>query len=175
MAKIAAKRHSREGDQYMIRMPPGLRERVAAQAAANGRSISAEIVDAIEQYLQRSDRITQIWEFFERHRADIESVPLIRAAVENLEIYSESIDNSESLGGNFRGGLIELRRQKERKNQEAALPLITVEQAKQIRKRLKEKGASEERFLKAINKGSIEEIRDFDQSMAFIEVKKPSA
>ena len=83
MAKKVAKAQAREGDQYMMRMPPGLRERVAQRAAANGRSMSAEIVDMIEQSLQRADRFTLLWEFFERHRTEIEMISLGLAAIEN--------------------------------------------------------------------------------------------
>ena len=65
----------REGDQYMIRMPPGLRDRIAARASENGRSISAEIVDAIEKHLAGYDRLTALEAFIERHREDIEAIP----------------------------------------------------------------------------------------------------
>jgi hypothetical protein len=68
MSKIAAK----DADQYMLRLPPGLRDRVAKRAAKNGRSMNTEIIDAIEQYLVGADRITKLWEFFEKHRRNIE-------------------------------------------------------------------------------------------------------
>ena len=73
----------------MLRLPPGLRDKVAARAAQNGRSMNTEIIEAIERYLQGADRITRLWEFFERHRESIESVPLLLTAVENLEISAE--------------------------------------------------------------------------------------
>jgi hypothetical protein len=41
--KIAAK----DADQYMLRLPPGIRNRVAKRAAKNGRSMNTEIVEAI--------------------------------------------------------------------------------------------------------------------------------
>ena len=56
--KIAAK----DADQYMVRLPPGLRDRLARRAAENGRSMNTEIVDAIEKHLEGADRITKLWE-----------------------------------------------------------------------------------------------------------------
>lgn len=45
--KIAAK----GADQYMLRLPRGLRNRVARRAVENGRSINTEIVDAVQKHL----------------------------------------------------------------------------------------------------------------------------
>ncbi|WP_246687065.1 Arc family DNA-binding protein [Mesorhizobium sp. M3A.F.Ca.ET.201.01.1.1] len=36
-------------DQFQLRLPPGLRERIKAVAEANGRSINAEIVRVLER------------------------------------------------------------------------------------------------------------------------------
>lgn len=36
-------------DQFLIRFPPGLRDRVKAAAEANGRSMNSEIVQALEE------------------------------------------------------------------------------------------------------------------------------
>lgn len=40
------------GDKYIIRFPEGMRDRIAAQAKANNRSMNAEIVDCLEASLQ---------------------------------------------------------------------------------------------------------------------------
>ena len=48
MKKIASK----NADQYMFRLPPGLRDQVARRAAENGRSMNTEIIDAIENHLR---------------------------------------------------------------------------------------------------------------------------
>ena len=69
--KIAAK----NADQYLLRLPDGLKDRVAQRAAENGRSMNTEIVTAIERYLTDADRITQLWEFFEKHKETIEALP----------------------------------------------------------------------------------------------------
>jgi hypothetical protein len=78
--KATPKQSARAGDQYMIRMPTGLRDRIATRAEENGRSVSAEIVDAIEKHLKGTDRITQLWDQFEKHPID-----LMWAAIEELE------------------------------------------------------------------------------------------
>ena len=44
----------------MLRLPPGLREAVAKLADANGRSINAELIAAIENHLSRVDRLTAL-------------------------------------------------------------------------------------------------------------------
>jgi predicted DNA-binding protein len=157
MAKKVRKARAREGEQYMMRMPPGLRERVTKRAAANGRSMSAEIIDAIEQSLQRADRIALVWEFFQTHREQIEQIPLIGAAVENLEIYAERRGDDDE----FRGGLRALRRHKEEQARLASLPVVTAEQAAHIRTLLKEIGRPEDKFCAALKVPSIEEIRDY--------------
>jgi predicted DNA-binding protein len=97
---------TKRADQFMLRLPDGMRDELATLAEANGLSMNAEIVEAIERHLQGADRIAQVWEFFERHRKDIEGIALVRAAVENLEIFAER-------SGEFRGGLRELRRHQE--------------------------------------------------------------
>jgi predicted DNA-binding protein len=53
---IAAKK----SDQYMLRLPPGLRDRVARRAKKNGRSMNTEIIDAIERHLTGLDRLADL-------------------------------------------------------------------------------------------------------------------
>ena len=89
MAKKLAKKIAAKDAQCMLRLPLDLRDKVAARAAQNGRSMDTEIIEAIEHHLRGADRITRLWEFFERHRESIESVPLLLTAVENLEISAE--------------------------------------------------------------------------------------
>jgi hypothetical protein len=74
--KIAAA----DADQYMLRLPPGLRDRVARRAGENGRSMNTEIIDAIEKHLKGADRITQLWDILEKHPLD-----QMWAAIEDLE------------------------------------------------------------------------------------------
>jgi len=103
------------------RLPPGLRDKVAARAAQNNRSMNTEIIEAIEHHLQGADRITRLWEFFEQHRENIESVPLLRTAIENVEIFAER-------SGEFSGGLRALHR-----DPEAAQPNGTGEPAERLK------------------------------------------
>ena len=121
MAKKLAKKIAAKDAQCMLRLPPGLRDKVAARAAQNGSSMNTEIIEAIEHHLQGADRMTRLWEFFEQHRENIESVPLLRTAIENVEMFAER-------SGEFSGGLRALRR-----DREAAQPSVTGEPAERLK------------------------------------------
>lgn len=50
-------------DRFMIRLPDGLRDQLKSRAAENGRTMSAEIVKAIEAWLQpdaTEERLTRL-------------------------------------------------------------------------------------------------------------------
>ena len=51
---------SKGGDQYMLRLPDGLRERAKRRAADNGRSLNTEIVAALERHLESGDRLAEL-------------------------------------------------------------------------------------------------------------------
>jgi hypothetical protein len=148
--KIAAK----GAEQYMLRLPPGLRDSVARRAAENGRSMNTEIIEAIEKHLRDADRVTQLWEVFEKHRDNIEALDSIRRAVESLETEVSRLSDGE-----FHGYLTwrEFAR-------EASMPPITAEQAAVIRGLVKEARADEGDFLAYMRASSIEEIRDFEKA-----------
>ena len=55
-------------DRIIVRLPEGMRDDLAALAETNGRSMTSEVVAALEKHLKGVDRLTQLWEFFERHR-----------------------------------------------------------------------------------------------------------
>ena len=89
----------RGDDQYMIRFPAGLRERVKAAADANGRSMNSEIISVLESYY-----IDQTFaEMLERRAVDIEvkrkedSTAAVRdrlAAIDQkLELIMARLDN----------------------------------------------------------------------------------
>jgi predicted DNA-binding protein len=158
--KIATK----GGDQYMLRLPAGLRDRVARRAAENGRSMNIEIIDAIEKYLDETDRISQLWEMFEKHRENIEAIPRVLAAVENIEVYLERSGHGESPAG-----LRTWRMQKEHEAREAARPLIAPDQVQTIKALLKEIGVGETKFLAVMKAPRIEEIRNFERAISVIE------
>jgi plasmid stability protein len=43
-------------DKFMLRLPDGMRDRVAALAKKHNRSMNAEIVASLEQYLLRNEK-----------------------------------------------------------------------------------------------------------------------
>jgi predicted DNA-binding protein len=166
--KIAAK----DADQYMLRLPPGLRDRVAHRAAENGRSMNTEIVEAIEKHLEGADRMTRVWDFIEKHRENVEAISSIRQAVEGLEAYVGSLGKGE-----FYGVLTALRDKAHRDAEIAALPMLTNEQAKTIRTLLQEINAKdpkflEDKFLEYLGAKTIEQIRGFERALAMITWKR---
>lgn len=63
----------RGSEQFMLRLPDGMRDRIKASAAKEGRSMNAEIVNALEFYFtfdalnepSESDGVTIDGDFFE--------------------------------------------------------------------------------------------------------------
>jgi predicted DNA-binding protein len=161
--KVASKR----ADQYMLRFSEGMRDRLAKLAGANGRSMNAEILEAIEKHLEGTDRITQIWQFVEKHRENIEALPRIWAAVENIEIYLE-----RSAEGESPAGLRMWRQHKEHQARVASLPPISAEQAAVIRRLIQETEADEARLLKLLGAPTVEEIKDFDRVVSILEQRR---
>jgi predicted DNA-binding protein len=157
--KIAA----RDADQYMLRLPPGLRDQVARRAAENGRSMNTEIIDAIEKHLRDADRVSQLWEAFEKHRANIEAIDLIFNAVDHLEYKV-----GELSGGAFYGVLSRARDEENEAARQARLPPITAEQAATIRNLITETGVNEDTLLNAQAAASIEEIKDFEKAVDYL-------
>jgi hypothetical protein len=128
-----------------VAMPLDLRDKVAARAAQNGRSVNTEIIEAIEHHLRGTDRITRLWEFFERHRESIESVPLLLTAVENLEISAER-------SGEFHGVL--------QRRQEAAPPSVTGEPAERLKAAIDAMRTHSRDFEERIRASNLEEPKD---------------
>jgi plasmid stability protein len=161
MKKIAAK----DADQYMLRLPPGLRDRVARRAAKNGRSMNTEIVEAIEQHLTGADRVTQLWELFGNHQENIEVIPWILAAVAQIEDYlhrsSEDFDTPAVLRN--------LAARKREDAHIASLPLVTADQVQKMKAFLEENNMDEKKFLVAMQAPRIEDIRGFERAMDFLE------
>jgi plasmid stability protein len=50
--KTTVKRAGRGSDQFMVRLPDGMRKALAELAARNGRSMNAEIVHALAMYFE---------------------------------------------------------------------------------------------------------------------------
>ncbi len=48
---------SRGSEQFVLRMPDGMRDRLRSEAEANGRSMNAEIVDRLEKSLRPGEQV----------------------------------------------------------------------------------------------------------------------
>lgn len=66
-------------DRFIVRLPDGMRDRIAELAKASGRSMNAEIVARLEQTMDADDQLAQLQERI----SDLES------QVENLAIDTE--------------------------------------------------------------------------------------
>ena len=165
--KSARKRLERSGQQYLIRMPLGLRDRIAQRAVENGRSVSAEIVEAIEKHLEGIDRITQIWETLKKHEQDMEDIGLIRHAVLNLEGVMADVAKDTDFYGVLRRALT----QRAEKDSDANLPPITAEQAAHVRELIQQTGAPEDTLLKLLKASRVEDIKHYNLAVSFLQQK----
>lgn len=52
----------RDSDKFMLRLPDGMRERISKGAAANNRSMNAEIVAVLEQHYPSNASIDELIE-----------------------------------------------------------------------------------------------------------------
>jgi Arc-like DNA binding dprotein len=77
-SKVASKKKqavsAHDLDRVIVRLPEGMRDKVAALAEANGRSMTAEVVAALEQHLKGADRLSAVETFVEKHRKLIEEL-----------------------------------------------------------------------------------------------------
>jgi hypothetical protein len=167
--KSANKIAGKDAEQYMLRLPAGLRDKVGRRAAENGRSMNTEIIDAIEKHLEGTDRISQLWEMFQKHRENIEAIPRIWDAVEDIELHLERTTEGQSPAG-----LSTWRQDQERQARIASLPPISAEQAATLRRLIKETEADERVLLKLLKVPTIEEIKDFDRVMSILEQRRQS-
>ena len=60
MAKKPRQPAGRGSDQFVIRFPEGMRDRIAKLAAANGRSMNAELIDRLEKSMGDSDNLKNL-------------------------------------------------------------------------------------------------------------------
>jgi plasmid stability protein len=155
MAKKPAKKIAgKDADQYMLRLPDGLRDRVANRAAENGRSMNTEIIEAIEKHLQGLDRISELWELFQKHREKVDMIDVMLGAIDELESRVGRLD------GEHWGALREHYHQEERNAQ----PPITADKVREIRAEIKELGFDEAKVLDhlRIKVKTVEQIKDHD-------------
>jgi predicted DNA-binding protein len=156
--KVAGKR----ADQYMLRFSEGMRDRLAKLAGANGRSMNAEILEAIEKHLEGTDRVTQIWEFVEKHRENIQAISELWQGLDNLKYEVRPLIDEREYAAMIRAD-------REHKARVASLPPISAEQAAVIRRLIQETGADEARLLKLLGVPTIEEIKDFERGVSILE------
>lgn len=79
-------------DRIIVRLPDGMRDRIAALAESNGRSMTAEVVAALEQHLRGPSRLDALEEFIERYRPYIAVIEQISHDLDKLEKKVEAID-----------------------------------------------------------------------------------
>lgn len=65
---VRARRHiaPRSGEQYLLRMPVGMRKRLEERADRTGHSVNTEIVMAIEEHLDKPTVLQRIERLEER-------------------------------------------------------------------------------------------------------------
>ena len=72
---------SEQQDRLIIRFPDGMRDRIAALAKANGRSMNAEIISMIETSFRRTERPTD-----EEQKSDMaHEIRELRGVIEKLQ------------------------------------------------------------------------------------------
>ncbi len=57
--KLTVKRAGRDSDQFIVRLPDGMRKHLARIAERNGRSMNAEVVAALAMYFEKEDAAKQ--------------------------------------------------------------------------------------------------------------------
>lgn len=55
----------RGSEKFILRLPAGMRDRIAKLAAQNGRSMNSEIIAALEKYVEADDSIGLLWNALE--------------------------------------------------------------------------------------------------------------
>lgn len=69
----------RGSDKFILRLPDGMRSRIAALAAQNGRSMNTEIIAALEKYIEGEDNISLLWDAIAELQAEIQDLRKICA------------------------------------------------------------------------------------------------
>jgi hypothetical protein len=85
----------RGSDQFVIRFPEGMRDRIASLAAANGRSMNAELIDRIGKSMVDSDDIKNLENTVGKLWDRIELIKEI------LEVHDNQLGREAHIGGLF--------------------------------------------------------------------------
>src|SRR5205814_471998 len=56
----------RGSDKFILRLPEGMRVRLALLAKGNGRSMNAEVIAALEKHFENDDAIAELWNKVEK-------------------------------------------------------------------------------------------------------------
>lgn len=99
---------SRKQDQFIVRLPDGMRDKIKESAAANNRSMNAEIVNALDMYLALGDlgvdasepnAVEQIHSVSEKVKAEMADMlrQLEEKTVENQRQLDAMIAKSEEI------------------------------------------------------------------------------
>ena len=95
---------SQLAERFQVRMPDGLRDRIAAAAEANNRSMNAEIVATLEQAYPESDLFSDMIKLFrtelERHlnNGDYKSAEIVKDSLKSLiDIIQLTIENNQTI------------------------------------------------------------------------------
>lgn len=86
-------------DQYQLRFPPGLRDRIKAAADGNGRSMNAEIVATLEDAYPNPDQLRQELNFVNEIDEIQQRLFRLRMAQmkESLDEHDEAIRKADAL------------------------------------------------------------------------------
>jgi uncharacterized protein Yka (UPF0111/DUF47 family) len=98
----------RDHDKFIVRLPDGMRERIAHEAKVNGRSMNAEIVERLERTLESDDVVSQLWEkveTLEEYVSDIDE----RLGIKRYKSKPMSYERLESLIGQIAGTANQIR------------------------------------------------------------------
>ncbi|MEY9121312.1 Arc family DNA-binding protein [Bradyrhizobium yuanmingense] len=133
-------------DQYLIRLPDGMRLKLSKLAEANGRSMNAEIVSALEQHLTGSDRLSAIESSIQNHDRTVQELAARIRTLEDFAIVARFRNFREELQTSETG--------------------LTPREAAELRALLKRTGVSEARLLEKLAAPSIEEIKDFGDAVS---------
>lgn len=100
---------SQSQDKFVVRLPDGMRDRIKAAADKNGRSMNAEIVDALVRMFPPPLKAGDIIDDWARSLAFIEpglreqAVDLLSSEEnrEKVKLWAEAISNSEKYDSRF--------------------------------------------------------------------------
>ena len=80
MAKKTSKRPGRDSDQFIVRLPAGMRDRIAEMADRQGRSMNSEVIDALEKHIEMNQDFWTLTERVERLEDIVKNLDGVPAA-----------------------------------------------------------------------------------------------